>query len=43
MATTYPTQDEYNSLLYKKIQGAPYTNPTVSPAAEAQGTSNINV
>ena len=40
---TGPTQVEYNSLLYKKALGVPYTNPDIFPPQEAIGSSIDNV
>ena len=40
---TGPSQASYNSLLYKKIQGVPYTNTDTQPSLEQIGSSSVNV
>ena len=40
---SYPIQTQFNSLLYKKIQGVPYTNNAATLNTEKAGSSNFTV
>ena len=36
-------QEDFNNLVYKKIQGAPFTNISLSATLEAPGSSNPKI